>query len=104
MTDNTTTHPDCKHLEHLIDLFLFKGAPTNNDSAHSVQILINQGYVCGFSPERFQPLWSAYRVASADRDVDFDRPHLYYADKRIDEAHRLSNKTFGKKDGVQYHV
>ena len=91
-------------MAHLVDLFLFKGAPTNLDEEREVQILVNQGYVVGFCPERNQPLWSAYRVAGADRDVDFDRPHLYYADERLDPEHRLSSKTFGKHKDIQYHV
>ena len=104
MVDNTTIHPSSQHQAHLIDLFLFKGAPTNQDQDHEVTILINQGYVAGYCPSRYQPLWSAYRVAHASQDVAYDRPHLYYADERIEAGSRLSSKTFGKKDGVQYHV
>lgn len=104
MTDNTIMHPKCEHLQHLVDLFLFKGAPVNEDPDRQVQILVNQGFVVGFCPQRNQPLWAAYRVAGADQDVDFDRPHLYYADKRLDEAHRLSSDTFGRHNGVGYHV
>jgi DNA/RNA endonuclease G (NUC1) len=102
--DNTIVHPESEHLAHLIDLFLFQGAPKNNDASRQVQILVNHGYVAGFSPDRLQPLWAAYRVAHADRSVDYDRPHVYYADERLDEDHRLGPETFGKKDGVQYNV
>lgn len=104
MTDNSAIHPESKHLAHLVDLFLFRGAPVNNDTDHSVTTLVNHGYVCGYCPSRLQPLWSAYRVAGTDGDVDFDRPHLYYADERIEDSKRLDNGTFGKKDGIQYHV
>lgn len=104
MADNTKVHKRSAHAAHHIDLFMFKGAPVNEDPDNEVQILINQGYVVGFCPQRNQPLWSAYRVAHADQDVDFDRPHVYYADERLDKAHRLSSKTFGRIDGVQYHV
>lgn len=104
MTDNTRIHPSSQHFAHLIDLFLFKGAPINEDVAHEVSVLINHGYVSGYCPTRFQPLWSAYRVAHASRDVGYDRPHLYYADERIEKELRLSSRTFGRKDGVQYHV
>lgn len=102
--DNTIVHPSSKYLEHLIDLFVFKGAPVNNDQDREVQILVNHGYVVGFCPHRLQPLWSAYRVANADQDVDYDRPHLYYADERLGDEHRLGPETFGKVDNVQYHV
>ena len=104
MADNTKIHPSSVHSAHLIDLFLFKGAPVNENEDHEVSILINQGYVAGYCPTRFQPLWSAYRVAHASRDVGYDRPHLYYADERIDADLRLSSKTFGTRDGIQYHV
>ena len=82
----------------------FKGAPRNNDTERQVQILVNHGYVVGFSPERLQPLWSAYRVAGFDRDIDFDRPHLYYADQRLDSEYRVGPQTFGRINDVQYHV
>ena len=104
MTDNTKIHPVSKNRAHLIDLFLFKGAPQNHSTARSVAVLVNQGYIAGYSPECYQPLWSAYRVAHADKDIDYDRPHLYYADERLDSSVRLSNRTFGKKNGIQYHV
>ncbi len=102
--DNTSIHPASRHLSHLIDLFLFKGAPTNEDPHNEVQILVNHGYVVGYCPQRLQPLWSAYRVAHADRSVDYDRPHLYYADERLDPARRLGPETFGRHNGVSYHV
>ena len=104
MADYSSIHPDSTHLAHLIDLFLFRGAPVNNDPDHPVEILVNHGYVVGFAPTRRQPLWSAYRVAHADRDVDYDRPHLYYADTRLEDTERLDNGTFGRHDGIQYHV
>ena len=102
--DHTTIHPHCESLGHLIDLFVFQGAPINTNDAHPVQILVNHGYVAGYAPSRLQVLWAAYRVAQADRWSDFKRPHLYYADERLDAAHRLGPETFGKLDGIQYHV
>ena len=104
MTDHSSVHPDSKHLAHLIDLFLFRGAPLNGDPDHPVQILVNHGYVAGYAPSRRQPLWSAYRVANAKDSVDYDRPHVYYADERLAETSRLDNGTFGTHLGVQYHV
>lgn len=97
-------HPDSKHLSHLVDIFLFKGAPTNADRNHPVTVLVNHGYVCGYAPTRKQPVWSAYRVAHADKDVDYDRPHLYYADERLEVSARLDNRTFGAHNGVRYDV
>jgi DNA/RNA endonuclease G (NUC1) len=102
--DNTTLHPLSRDLQHIIDLFLFKGRPENLDPEREVVVLINHGYAIGFSPDRLQPLWAAYRVAGSDRDVDYDRPHLYYEDTRLDPEWQIGAETFGKHSGVQYHV
>jgi DNA/RNA endonuclease G (NUC1) len=102
--DNTTVHPFSKDLEHVIDLFLFKGRPVNRDVERQVVVLINHGYAIGFSPDRLQPLWAAYRVAGTKQDVDYDRPHLYYEDTRLDPEYRIGAEPFGKHEGIQYHV
>ncbi len=98
--DYTNVHLSSKDSAHRVDLFCWQGAPLNGDADHPVQILVNTGFVVGFCPSRCQPAWAAYRVAYANRDVDFDRPHLYYADTRVDPAVRLDGKTFGSG----YHV
>lgn len=102
--DNTSIHHSSVNQAHNIDLLLFKGAPLNNDPDNSVVILVNNGYVSGFSPERLQPLWVGYRVAGVTRDVDYDRPHLYYDDKRLPEEWQIGPQTFGKLNGIQFHV
>ena len=104
MADNTKVHKRSAHAAHHIDLFMFKGAPVNEDPDNEVQILINQGYVVGFCPHVHHLELNAVLIDLLYQDVDFDRPHVYYADERLDTAHRLSSKTFGKIDGVQYHV
>ncbi|NNE05452.1 MAG: hypothetical protein HKN15_06985 [Xanthomonadales bacterium] len=104
MPDNTIIHPSSQDNEHLVDLFLLKGRPENNDQNRQVQVLVNSGYVIGYSADRFQPLWAAYRVAGFDRDIDFDRPHLYYEDTRLNANDRLTARTFGTHNNVQYHV
>jgi DNA/RNA endonuclease G (NUC1) len=102
--DHTTIHPLCASQAHHIDLHLWRGAPQNLDETRPIQILVNQGYVVGFCPERLQPAWSAYRVAHADDDVDYDRPLMYYDDLRLDDEHRIGRKTFGKIGGIQLNV
>ncbi|MCP4071417.1 MAG: DNA/RNA endonuclease [Hyphomicrobiales bacterium] len=102
--DHTTIHPLCANQAHLIDLHLWRGAPQNQDESCPVQILVNQGYIVGFCPERLQPAWSAYRVADADRDVDYARPLHYYDDLRLDTEHRIGRRTFGKLGGIQLNV
>ncbi len=102
--DNTTLHPSCANQAHLIDLHLWRGAPQNQDASRPIQILVNHGYVVGFCPDRLQPAWSAYRVADADRDVDYARPLHYYDDLRLSEEHRIGRKTFGRLGGIQLNV
>ncbi len=99
-TDNSRIHDVCRPMEHLVDLFCFNGRPFNKDTDpdHAVTILINHGYVVGFSSYRKQPLWAAYRVAEADQDVDYDRPQLFYDDERLGAEDRVGPKPFGKID------
>ncbi len=102
--DHTTIHPLCASQAHLIDLHLWRGAPQNTDETRPIQILVNHGYVVGFCPDRLQPAWSAYRVAYADDDVDYDRPLFYYDDLRLNEEYRIGRRTFGKIGGVPLNV
>lgn len=102
--DYTSLHPSSVSLAHRVDLHLWRGAPQNLDENRPIQVLVNQGYVVGFCPERLQPAWSAYRVANADDDVDYDRPLMYYDDARLAEEYRIGRKTFGKIGGIQLNV
>ncbi len=102
--DNTIIHPKCENQVHLIDLHMWRGAPQNLDETRQVQILVNQGYVAGFCPDRLQPLWSAYRVAYAKDDVKYDRPINYYNDLRLVEENRIGKNTFGKIGGIKLNV
>lgn len=102
--DNTIIHPKCENQIHLIDLHMWRGAPKNLDETRQVQILVNQGYVAGFCPDRLQPLWSAYRVAYAQDDVKYDRPINYYNDLRLDEENRIGKNTFGKIGNIRLNV
>ena len=102
--DNTTIHPSSGNAAHQVDIHLWRGPPENLDPDRPVQILVNNGYVVGFSPERLQPVWSAYRVANADDDVDYQRPIHYHDDMRLAPEHRIGRKTFGKIGGVQLNV
>ena len=98
MTDNSAIHETCKPFEHLIDLFCFNGRPFNLDldPDHKVTVLINHGYVVGFSHYRKQQLWAAYRVADSDHHVDYDRPQLFYEDARLSDDYRIDPRPFGK--------
>lgn len=102
--DYTKIHPLCTSQVHLVDLHLWRGAPQNLDENYPIEVLVNHGYVVGFSPDRLQPAWSAYRVAHADKDVDYDRPLSYYDDMRLDDKYRIGSNTFGKVGGIQLNV
>lgn len=100
--DNSSVSPASRPLEHLVDLFCFKGRPLNLDKKHPVTVLVNHGYVVGFSNERKQPAWAAYRVSAAERDVDYERPHLFYDDMRLPDEFRIGTWGFGKHANVPY--
>lgn len=102
--DFTTIHPLSAAMAHHLDIHLWRGAPQNLDPDRPVQILINHGYVVGFSPTTLQPAWSAYSVAHADAGVDYGRPLHYYTDLRLGPAQRLSNRTFGKLGTIPLNV
>lgn len=99
MSDNSIIADACMPFAHHIDFFCFKGQPENLDQDNPVQVLVNQGYVVGFSSFRKQPLWAAYRVAAAERDVDYERPHLFYEDIRVPEEDRITTWTYQEVDG-----
>ena len=39
-----------------------------------------------------------------DRDVDNDRPHLYYDDHRLNPDQRIGTNPFGTHNNIEYHV
>ena len=100
--DNSKINESSKNLEYLLDLFCFKGRPENLDSRNEVSILINHGYACGFSFLRNQPVWTAYRVSAAKRDVDYERPQLFYDDIRLPKQNRISDYTFKSPNNKKY--
>jgi endonuclease G len=110
MDHNSTVIDASKPMAHLIDLFCYRGAPINNDRDNPLRILVNHGYVVGFSPKNLQPAWSAYRVGEAttggnDEPIEawYARPHSYYDDPRLPPEYRIGTGTFRKSsvDGTQ---
>ena len=84
----------CANQAHPVDLHLWRGFPESLDETRPVQILINQGYIVGFSPDALQ---SAYRVADSDHDVDYERPLLNYEVMRPDGGYRIGRGTLSSK-------
>ena len=60
--------------------------------------------MAGFCPARLQPAWSAYRVAHAEADVDYDRPIHYHDDLRLPPEVRIGRTTFGKLGNIRLDV
>lgn len=102
MKDNTTTLEASKPLEHLANLFCFGGTPANQDTEREVKRVVNHGYVVGYSPDRLQPIWAGYRVSAAERDVDYERPHLFYEDSRLPKEWQIGTWGFGKYNNKAY--
>ena len=48
----------------------------------------------GYSVDKKQPLWAAYRVSNARRSVDYERPPFFYEDLRLPENARVGPDTF----------
>lgn len=93
--DNSIINRNSESIQHLIDLFVYKGRPRNLDPEREIQILVNHGYVVGFSPNRNQPAWTAYRVAKSQKDLNYARPHLFYDDHRLAANNQIGYETFG---------
>lgn len=102
MIDNSSILEVCKPLAHVIDFFCFRGRPINLDQQRPVSVVVNHGYVVGFSHERLQPVWAAYQVSAAKRDVDYQRPHLFYDDPRLPKSLQIGAGGFGKVQGRPY--
>lgn len=93
--DNSRVAEHCIPFEHRIDLFAFRGRPFNLDEEREVVILVNEGYMVGFSPRRNQPVWAAYVVGRAVRDTHFVRFPEFVDDTRLPAENRIGNATFG---------
>jgi endonuclease G len=102
MSDYSSILPVSEPLAHALDLFCFHGHPENQNEKHPVSIIVSHGFAVGFSPSRLQPIWAAYRVSAAKRDVNYERPHLFYDDPRIPAEWRITNWTFGKSGSTAY--
>jgi endonuclease G len=102
MSDNSSILEICRPLAHAIDFFCFRGCPQNLDQQRPVSVIVNHGYVVGFSHDRLQPVWAAYQVSAAKRDVDYQRPHLFYDDSRLSDPFRIGAGGFGKVKGRSY--
>lgn len=102
MSDHTTVLPGCQSIAHFLEFFCLHGAPGNRDADRPVSVIVNHGYAVGFSPARLQPVWAAYQVSAATRDVDYERPEFFYDDPRLAPEHRIGAGTFKSLGGKRY--
>lgn len=94
--DNSEVAAQSVNMEHMIDLFTVGGRPLNQDSTRKVMILVNHGYVVGYSEDRRNPLWSAYRaseIKGTAEPVRYERAKFFFADSRSTAA--VDGRTFG---------
>ena len=92
--DNTIISSASADHVYVSDIFAIKGRPKNLDSSRQVTLLINHGYMVGFSVDRKQPLWAAYRVSDATRDTHYERPHFFYKDSRLPASAQVELDAF----------
>ncbi|RYH94950.1 MAG: DNA/RNA endonuclease, partial [Acetobacteraceae bacterium] len=102
MSDNSSLLPVSAPIAHFLEFFCLHGTPANAQTNPPVQIIVNHGYALGFCPDRGQPLWAAYQVAAAVRDVDFERPEFFYDDPRLPEAWRIGTQGYARVAGQTY--
>ncbi|MBA3909728.1 MAG: hypothetical protein C0524_07530 [Rhodobacter sp.] len=102
MTDNSSLLTVSAPIAHFLEFFCLFGPPTNSPANPPLSIIVNHGYALGFSPDRGQPLWAAYQVAAATRDLDFQRPEFFYDDLRLPGAWRIGTTGYARLDGQSY--
>lgn len=102
MPDHTTLLPASQPIAHFLEFFCLHGAPANQDATRPVHVIVNHGYAVGFSPARLQPVWAAYQVSAARKDVDYERPEFFYDDPRLPEVWRIGTAGFRRLDGKAY--
>lgn len=96
MADYSTIHPKCASISHALEFFLYQGYPENQDQNRPVTIIVNHGYAVGYSSDRKQPVWAAYRVSDWVRNVDYERDELFYDDPRLPATDQIGSWSFGK--------
>jgi endonuclease G, mitochondrial len=102
MVDNSTIAPVCASIAHFLEFFCVYGQPANLDATNPVSIIVNQGYCVGFSPARLQPVWAAYQVSAATKNVDYERPESFWDDPRLPLSQQIGSGGFGQVGEVKY--
>lgn len=93
--DNSRVARECEGLIHLLPMLTYSGVPGNLNHSDELIVLINHGFVVGFSPEMNQPRWAAYPMARVRGDHDYDRSQNFYEDIRLPMENRIGTESFG---------
>lgn len=102
MVDYSNLLPVCAPVAHFLEFYCVHGAPANTSPSHPVSVIVNHGYASGFAPTRLQPLWAAYQVSAAKRDVDYERNEFFYDDPRLPTEQRIGTSGYGRLEGIAY--
>lgn len=74
-------------------MYCYAGLPT---STNDLTMLLNRGYVIGYSESKGVPLWACYRVSPSNSEAP-DRPSNFRSDLRVQKP--ISS---GRYDGIGY--
>lgn len=102
MIDHSALLPSCLPIAHFLEFFCVHGAPANMDDARPVSVIVNHGYAVGFSAQRLQPVWAAYQVSAAAKEVDYERPEFFYDDPRLPAEQRIGTTGFRPIGELKY--
>ena len=92
--ENTTIAEACQDDEYLLQLFCLGQVP-HNKNAEPVKVLINHGFVVGYSEERRNPLWTVFKASgiSSGSSFRFERSQFFSRDVRTEA--KVHGQTFG---------
>lgn len=93
--DISVVDASSRSMEHLLNLLTIHGFPQNQNTDDTITILINHGYCIGFSKKYNQPVWAAYQVSKAKKDVDYERFPFFVDDRRLPSSNQIGSEGFG---------
>ncbi len=67
---------------HQAQLFVTAGLPQNLDRDRTITVLVNHGYIVGYSESFKNPIWVAYRLGKTDNPLDSARAQQFLVDHR----------------------
>ena len=81
---------------------VYGGVPVPASAATSQRVLVNTGYVVGYSDALGNPLWAAYRIRDVALDAAPPRPDGFTADLRT--AARIEAEAYSRSDYDRGHL